>query len=74
MHLRCHLRSIRGKRKVAEIAEASGVAQPYLSQIEGGRLLPRDSWIKGMEDAYGEPLTAWYDWRGPLVPVEMDEA
>ena len=42
------------------MALASGVARPYLSQIETGRRLPRDEEVEGISSAYGLPLQEWY--------------
>ena len=72
MRLRCYLREIRGTRKLTELAEASGVAQPYLSQIERGERVPRDDWLDGIERAYGEPLEDWYHPR-VLAALRMED-
>lgn len=45
---------------ITEMALASGVARPYLSQIETGRRLPRDEEVEGISSAYGLPLQEWY--------------
>jgi transcriptional regulator with XRE-family HTH domain len=71
--LRCHLREARGKRPLREITETSGVQQAYLSQIETGRRLPKDSEIEGLTRAYGIPLDEMYDFEPPqFVLVEVD--
>ena len=60
MRLNCRLRDARGTRPLREIAEASGVQQAYLSQIELGRLLPKDDWLPGLVRAYGLDVDEWY--------------
>jgi transcriptional regulator with XRE-family HTH domain len=60
------LRELRGTRKLKDVAAEAGVHYAYLSQLEHGRLLPRDKWIPGIERAYGlesirqaYPLAVW---------------
>ena len=74
MRVRCHLREIRGRRALRDLAEDARINRGTLSLIERGRLLPADKQIESLERAYGRPIGEWYDWRGPLVPVEMDAA
>jgi transcriptional regulator with XRE-family HTH domain len=56
----CYLAALRGSRTITDMAQASGVARPYLSQIEAGRRLPRDDEVEGIARAYGAPLREWY--------------
>jgi transcriptional regulator with XRE-family HTH domain len=72
LKLRCKLRSVRGERTLREIATASGVAIPTLSQLERGRLLPRDREIEPLERAYGVPFEAWFSPR-TLTAMEEDD-
>lgn len=74
MRLLCHLRTARGDRTLAEMADASGVQAAYLSQIETGRLLPRDEWIEGMVAAYGLEYARWYGKTQTLVALGDEEA
>lgn len=60
MRVACRLREIRGDRTLATMAAASGVAEAELSKIERGLALPRDLWLDGLEQAYGEPRHQWY--------------
>ena len=60
MRVPCSLRTIRGQRTLSEIARASGVQVPHLSQIERGHMLPKDAWLDELERAYGAPLEQWY--------------
>lgn len=60
MRLTCHLREIRGKRPISEIAENSGVHRGTLSRIERGQQLPSTDQIAKLEAAYGTPITGWY--------------
>lgn len=74
MRLLCHLRAARGDRTISEMAASSGVARAYLSQIEAGRLLPRDEWVAGMERAYGLEYARWYGKTQTLVALGDGEA
>jgi transcriptional regulator with XRE-family HTH domain len=74
MRLLCRLREARGDRTLAALAEVSGVSPAYLSQIETGRLLPRDEWIAGMERAYGLEYGRWYGKTQTLVALGDGEA
>jgi transcriptional regulator with XRE-family HTH domain len=69
--LRCTLRDVRGERTLREIATVSGVAVPVLSQLERGRILPRDRDIEPLERAYGVPFEAWFSPR-TLTAMEED--
>ena len=60
MHLNTNLAELRGKRSVREIAEASGVHEATVRQIEQGKLVPRDQHIAPLERAYGAPWVEWY--------------
>lgn len=73
MRLRCRLREIRGRRPLKHLADESGVARATLNLIENGRQLPKDEQVEAIERAYGVPLAEFYDWRGPLLVVDMDE-
>lgn len=73
MRLLCHLREARGERAVADMARESGVSAAYLSQVETGRMLPKDEWIGPMESAYGLPFAQWYGKTQTLVALG-DEA
>jgi transcriptional regulator with XRE-family HTH domain len=73
MHLRCRLREFRGRRTLREVAAVSGLPVSLLSQLERGRMVPTDAEIRQLEPAYGRLLRDWYDWRGPLLVVDMDE-
>jgi transcriptional regulator with XRE-family HTH domain len=68
----CHLRELRGKRTLAELAEASGVAAAVLSQLERGIMLPRGEWLYGLGMAYGAPPTKWYS-ELALLAIQEDE-
>jgi transcriptional regulator with XRE-family HTH domain len=61
VHLACELRSFRGERTLKQIAAASGVPQSMLSMIERGLMVPTDHQVDGLEKAYGQPISAWYD-------------
>jgi hypothetical protein len=61
-------------RTLAALSKLSGVAPAYLSQIETGRLLPRDEWIEGMERAYGLEYGRWYGKTQTLVALGDGEA
>lgn len=67
MHLACQLRSFRGDRTLKQVAAASGVPQSMLSMIERGLMVPTDQQIPGLEEAYGHPVSAWYDRRTLLA-------
>jgi transcriptional regulator with XRE-family HTH domain len=72
VRVRCHLREIRGRRGIRQIAELCGVPRATLSTIETGRSLPKDAWVEPMEQAYGAPFADWY----PALTVrvlELDE-
>jgi transcriptional regulator with XRE-family HTH domain len=60
MRVRCHLREFRGKRSLRDVAEQVGINHGMLSQIERGRVLPRDDQIPALEQVYGEPHERWY--------------
>jgi transcriptional regulator with XRE-family HTH domain len=64
MHVPCHLREIRGKRKITEIETTSGVHRGTLSLLERGRLFPIEKHVDALERAYGKP---WYEWYPPFV-------
>lgn len=73
MILRCHLRAARGRRTLADVAAASGVATPYISQIESGRRVPTDAEIAALAEVYELPLEEWYEFQPPqFVLVEVD--
>lgn len=67
MKLHCRLRDARGDLTLGEMVERTGIAQPYLSQIEAGRLLPKDKWIKALERGYGLPAEQWYPAKEALA-------
>ena len=72
MKARCYLRTIRGRRSLAQLAALAGINKGTLSMIERGRMLPKDAWIEAMENAYGVPFEEWY----PALTVralELDE-
>lgn len=71
MRLVCHLRTIRGKRSLRDIAEASGVDRGTLSRIERGQQLPlSEEQTEKIEGAYGAPIEDWYSKRGLLALQE----
>lgn len=72
MRLRCRLRELRGNRSLRDVEEATKVNRGDLSRIELGRQVPTDEQMEALEPVYG-PMTGWWDWRGPLVVMEMDE-
>lgn len=72
MRVRCHLREIRGKRSLRDVAELAGVNRGLLSSIERGRSLPPDHWLEPLERAYGEPRTKWWP-EETLLVLEYDE-
>lgn len=72
MRLTCHLRELRGKRTLADLAAASGVAAAHLSQIERGIMLPRDDQLYAIGMAYGAAPTQWYSEIG-LLAIQEDE-
>lgn len=61
MRLPNRLPQLRGERTITDIANATGIARPYLSQIERGLLMPRDEWLPALENAYGESVATWYE-------------
>jgi transcriptional regulator with XRE-family HTH domain len=69
----CHLREIRGERRLRAIASSSGVAESSLSKIERGYELPRDEWLAALEHAYGKPRHLWYP-PELLIVLQSDEA
>lgn len=73
MKLICHLREIRGSRKLREISQASGVPISTLSLLERGQLLARDDDVESLEAAYGRPRTEWYA-PAVLLAVSSDDA
>jgi transcriptional regulator with XRE-family HTH domain len=78
MRLRCRLRELRGRRSLSKMAAATEeggkrIFAGVLSLIERGRMLPADDQLEAIAAAYGEDIESWYDWRGPLVAVEMDD-
>ena len=72
MRLICHLRELRGKRTLAELARLAGVNDGELSKIERGVALPRDEQLAGLEQAYGAPRTAFYS-EATLLAIQEDE-
>jgi DNA-binding XRE family transcriptional regulator len=73
VRLRCRLREFRAEKSLRDLAAEIGVNHGRLSEIENGQRLPPDELIPTLEQAYGRPLSDWYDWRGPLLVVEMDD-
>lgn len=75
MRLACHLRTIRGKRSLRDIAEASGVDRGTLSRIERGQQLPTgEEQLEKIEAAYGSPVEDWYSRRALLaLQEELDD-
>jgi len=69
----CHLREIRGRRSLRDLAELAGVNRGTLSMIENGRMLPKDDFLEGIERAYGAPPEAWYPPRVLLAIIAHDE-
>jgi transcriptional regulator with XRE-family HTH domain len=59
MIVRCYLRDHRHE-PLRAIATRAGISAGILAQIENGRALPRDTRIRGLEDAYNLPLHQWY--------------
>jgi transcriptional regulator with XRE-family HTH domain len=76
MHVTCHLREIRERAQLSirDIAERTGIDRGTLSYFELGRQLPKDDVVPMLEEAYGAELARWYEWRGPAIAVEFDEA
>jgi hypothetical protein len=70
--VRCCLRELRGERTLLEISTASGVHITELSKIERGFALPRDEWIPGMEQAYGQPVERWYGGGAIVLVLESE--
>ncbi len=70
MRLVCHLREIRGKRPLREIAEECGINRGTLSMIENGVHLPKNEDLYAMGMAYGAPPTKWYSELGLLALQE----
>jgi transcriptional regulator with XRE-family HTH domain len=60
VRLICRLREHRGKRGLRETADLIGMHAGQLSQIELGRMVPRDDQIALMEPVYGVPFEEWY--------------
>lgn len=71
MRVRCHLRELRGKRSLRELAEAAGINHGTLSQIERGRMLPADGQLYAIGKAYGAPPTEWYS-ELALLAIQED--
>jgi transcriptional regulator with XRE-family HTH domain len=55
-----HLKEIRGKRSLRDVAEDAGINYGILSGIERGRTLPSPKQLDGIERAYGVPPHEWY--------------
>ena len=72
MRVHCSLRTIRGRRRLRELADAAGVNAGTLSAIERGRTLPKDEWVEPLEQAYGQAITEWYP-RPVLLALQPDE-
>lgn len=60
MKLICHLRTLRGDRRLADVSAEAGVPIGQLSQIERGHLLPRDEWVPRLAAAYASEPADWY--------------
>jgi transcriptional regulator with XRE-family HTH domain len=60
MRVVCHLRRLRGERKMLDLARAANVNVGDLSRIERGIMLPADHVIPDLERAYGVPREEWY--------------
>lgn len=73
MRVSCHLRDLRGKRTLADLATVSNVAAAELSKIERGIQLPRDDQLAGLERAYGAVRTAFYS-DAALLAIQEDAA
>ena len=75
MNVRCYLREYRERQDVGlrTFAERLNINAGRLSELERGQAFPHDDLIPRLEEAYAHPVSEWYDWRGPLVVVEMDE-
>lgn len=67
MRLACNLREARGRRRLTELAQASGVHHGTLSQLERGRLLLPDDKVEPVAEAYGLPAHEWYPPQVALV-------
>jgi ribosome-binding protein aMBF1 (putative translation factor) len=74
MKLRCYLREHRGRRSIRDIATAAGIEKNagMLSRIEQGRMLPPDSVVAVLEEAYGVKVTEWYP-PAVLLVLELDD-
>jgi transcriptional regulator with XRE-family HTH domain len=78
MRLACRLRELRLELglSIRDMEAESGIDRAYLSQLERGRLLPRDEWIEAIEEAYGADRSSWYvPPAGAIagVVIELDE-
>jgi transcriptional regulator with XRE-family HTH domain len=62
MRVACRLRELRLERglSIRDMEAESGIDRAYLSQLERGRLLPRDEWLDELEAAYGAERSTWY--------------
>jgi transcriptional regulator with XRE-family HTH domain len=75
MHVPCNLRTLRGKRPITEIEQASGVHRGTLSMLERGRLFPTEKQIDGLERAYGVAVHEfWPPYVLAVLDREVDEA
>ncbi len=61
------MRALRGTRRLADVAAATGVSAPHLSEIERGRRLPTASERSALEAFYGGRI------EYPMEPVISKE-
>lgn len=70
MRLDCRLRQLRDA-SLRDIQDLTGINRARLSQFENGQLLPRDSEIPLLEQAYGAAAAAWYP-PDVLLAIQRD--
>lgn len=66
LSIKCHLRELRGNRKLLALEDQIRINAGTLSQLESGQRLPRPDQVERLEQVYG-PRRGWYS-------VEMVEA
>lgn len=68
-------RRIQNLRKEAhwsqqDLCDRTGLAVSYLSRLENGKITPSIPTLKKVADAFGVPLTAFFDHNVPLPPKD----
>ena len=71
MRVDCRLRELRDA-SLREVEDLTGINLARLSQFEAGRLLPRDSEIPALEQAYGASAAVWYP-PDVLLAIQKDD-